>query len=374
MYGFSQRDTDKSRNIIPKRNDTDTTESSSSDGISIQSVGFGDKVFAFRWMNQSFEEIAVSHPTFDKMIGLVVSAETRALVRGVLKLASAFGQGFKVTTFQLLTAMSILEKFYAERPVRPPTPVIEDLHLIEEARHYFQHAIVAYGWRGLYYLGEYGKYLRAVQRSKSNREAIVKFLRIPPQDLLGYEYGVRKGAVFQPSYFVSVDRPRRAIILGIRGTWSLYDCITDLVCEYRPWKGGLAHSGMLASAQWFFTNIIPQIFHYVHNHAGQIDSFVITGHSLGGGSASLLTMMVVDHIEELRHLSGNPNFRVHCYSYAPVAAVTEALSDAYAEYIDSFVCQDDIVGRTSYGTAMELKELIMNALAAVEAVGGVHEV
>lgn len=180
--------------------------------------------------------------------------------------------------------------------------------------------------------------------------------------------------MFQPSYFVSVDRPRRAIILGIRGTWSLYDCITDLVCEYRPWKGGLAHSGMLASAQWFFTNIIPQIFHYVHNHAGQIDSFIITGHSLGGGSASLLTMMVVDHIQELRHLSGNPNFRVHCYSYAPVAAVTEALSDAYAEYIDSFVCQDDIVGRTSYGTAMELKELIMNALAAVEAVGGVHEV
>jgi hypothetical protein len=131
---------------------------------------------------------------------------------------------------------------------------------------------------------------------------------------------------------------------------------------------------MLASAQWFFTHIIPQIFHYVHNHAGTIDSFIITGHSLGAGSASLLTMMVADHIEELRHLSGNPNFRLHCYSYAPVAAVTETLSDAYIDYIDSFVCQDDIVGRTSYGTAMELKELIMNALAAVEAVGGVHEV
>lgn len=117
MYGFSQRDTDKSRSVIPKRSDTETTESSSTDGASIRSVGFGDKVFAFRWMNESFEEIAISHPTFDKMIGLVVSPETRALVRGVLKLASAFGQGFKVTTFQLLTAMAILEKFYAERPV-----------------------------------------------------------------------------------------------------------------------------------------------------------------------------------------------------------------------------------------------------------------
>ncbi|KAM3579022.1 hypothetical protein VKS41_008558 [Umbelopsis sp. WA50703] len=375
MYGFSQRDNDKSSKVIPKSKDTDaTTESSESDMASIQRIGFGDKVFASKWMNESFEEIAISHPTFDKMIGMVVSPETRALVRGVLKLASAFGQGFKVTTFQLLTAMSVLEKFYAERPVVPTTPLVDDIDLIDEARHYFQHAIIAYGWRGLYYLGEYGKYLRDIQRSKSNREAIVKFLNISPQDLLGYEYGLRKGAVFQPSYFVSVDKPRKAIILGIRGTWSLYDCITDLVCEYRPWKGGLAHSGMLASAQWFFTNIIPQIFHYVHNHHSAIDNFIITGHSLGAGSASLLTMMVVDHIEELRYLSNNPDFRVHCYSYAPVAAVTEELGNAYSDYIDSFVCQDDIVGRTSYGTAMELKELIMDALAAVEAVGGIGQV
>lgn len=375
MYGFSQRDSDKSSKIIPKAKDGDsTTTSSESDMASIQSVGFGDKVFASKWMNESFEEIAVSHPTFDKMIGMVVSPETRALVRGVLKLASAFGQGFKVTTFQLLTAMSILEKFYSERSVLPTSPMVDDIELIDEARHYFQHAIIAYGWRGLYYLGEYGKYLRNVQRSKSNREAIVKFLNIAPQDLLGYEYGLRKGAVFQPSYFVSVDKPRKAIILGIRGTWSLYDCITDLVCEYRPWKGGLAHSGMLASAQWFFTNIIPQIFHYVHNHHTAIDNFIITGHSLGAGSAGLLTMMVVDHIEELRYLSNNPNFRVHCYSYAPVAAVTEELGNAYSDYIDSFVCQDDIVARTSYGTAMELKELIMDALAAVEAVGGISQV
>lgn len=117
MYGFSQRDTDKNRGVIPKRTDSETTGSMGFDGSSIRSMGFGDKVFASRWMNESFEEIAVSHPTFDKMIGLVVSPETRALVRGVIKLATAFGQGFKVTTFQLLTAMSILEKFYAERPV-----------------------------------------------------------------------------------------------------------------------------------------------------------------------------------------------------------------------------------------------------------------
>lgn len=47
-------------------------------------------------------------------------------------------------------------------------------------------------------------------------------MKIPQEDLLGYEYGLRKGAVFQPSYFVSYDRGREAIVMGIRGTWVSY--------------------------------------------------------------------------------------------------------------------------------------------------------
>lgn len=56
-------------------------------------------------------------------------------------------------------------------------------------------------------------------KTKSNKEAIVRYLKIPPEDLLGYEYGLRKGAVFQPSYFVSYDQAHEAVVLGIRGTW-----------------------------------------------------------------------------------------------------------------------------------------------------------
>lgn len=211
-------------------------------------------------------------------------------------------------------------------------------------------------------------------KTRSNKEAIVRYLKIPQEDLLGYEYGLRKGAVFQPSYFVSIDRGYEAIVLGIRGTWSLYDCITDLVCEYRPWKGGLVHAGMLASAQWFFTRIIPQIFHYIHENCKSetrpISSFIITGHSLGAGTAALITMMVADHIDELRRLSDNPNFQVHCYSYAPVASVSLDLSEKYSEYIDSFVCQDDLVARLSYGTASCSKELIMDTMISVDGLGG----
>lgn len=105
-----------------------------------------------------------------------------------------------------------------------------------------------------------------------------------------------------------------------------------------------------------------------------ISSFIITGHSLGAGTAAVLTMMVVDHIEQLRELSNNPDFKVHCYSYAPVASVSQDLSEKYRDHIDSFVCQDDLVGRLSYGTASCAKELIMDSLIAVDGFGGTNKV
>lgn len=131
---------------------------------------------------------------------------------------------------------------------------------------------------------------------------------------------------------------------------------------------------MLASAQWFYTNIVPQIFRYVYHHRHELSAFIITGHSLGGGTASLLTMLVSDQIGELRKLAENPSFRLHCYSYAPVASSSSELSNKYDSYIHSFICQDDIVGRMSYGTATGLKELVMDTISACDALGGWYKV
>lgn len=102
----------------------------------------------------------------------------------------------------------------------------------------------------------------------------------------------------------------------------------------------------------------------------KIKSFIITGHSLGAGAAAVLTMMVADCIDQLRELSNNPNFKVHCYGYAPVASVSHDLSEKYKDHIDSFVCHDDLVARLSYGTATCAKELIMDSVIAVDGLGG----
>lgn len=134
------------------------------------------------------------------------------------------------------------------------------------------------------------------------------------------------------------------------------------------------HSGMLASAQWFFIHIVPQIFRYIHLHRKYLKGFVITGHSLGGGAASLLTMMVADEMNTLRQLAENPDFYLRCYSYAPVALVSYDLACRYDQYIHSFIVQDDIVGRLSYGTALKLKELVLDTISSYEALGGMAKV
>ena len=65
-------------------------EAEVSDTASIKSHNFGDQNFAFKWINESFEEVALSHPSLDRMIGLVVSPQTRTLLRAVVKIFNAF--------------------------------------------------------------------------------------------------------------------------------------------------------------------------------------------------------------------------------------------------------------------------------------------
>ncbi|KAI8098987.1 uncharacterized protein BX664DRAFT_255043 [Halteromyces radiatus] len=397
-YGFQQNDMDGDDQEYDNKNSTNNKMNPSSSSSTkatkehgtarrltnkakkkakhiISSVDFGDKNFGSRWMQDSFEEVALSHPMMDFLIGLAVKTQTQALVRAIIILANSFGQGFKVTAFQLVKAMLLLEKFYRSIPKQMTSNEVKDRYIIDVGNHYFRYALVAYGWRGLAYLGLYGQLIRrSGGKSRSNRLAILNYLRIESRDLLGYEYGLRDGAAFQPSYFVAVDREKKTIVLSIRGTWSLYDAITDLVCYYVPWKGGLVHSGMLASAQWFFIHIIPQIFRYIHIHARNLKGLTITGHSLGGGCGSLLTMMVADQMDTLKKLANNPDFQLQCYSYAPVALTSYDLSCKYDQYIQSFIVQDDIVGRLSYGTAIKLKELILDTISSYEAVGGMTKV
>ena len=52
-------------------------------------------------------------------------------------------------------------------------------------------------------------------------------------------------------YLVIAGPERDAVVVAFRGTLSLHDVLTDLVCEPVPFQGGHAHAGMLAAARAF---------------------------------------------------------------------------------------------------------------------------
>jgi hypothetical protein len=46
-----------------------------------------------------------------------------------------------------------------------------------------------------------------------------------------------------PKYMIVVDHSHKSIVMAIRGTMSINDIITDLLCENVPLLGGWSHQG-----------------------------------------------------------------------------------------------------------------------------------
>jgi hypothetical protein len=96
----------------------------------------------------------------------------------------------------------------------------------------------------------------------------------------------------KPAHFIAVKRDQSKwsneleILLVVRGTQSVTDVVTDLLCDAAPYRGGLAHAGITTSGQWL-----------VKKHTGLLDrlkkltkkrkiKLTIVGHSLGAGAAT----------------------------------------------------------------------------------------
>lgn len=116
--------------------------------------------------------------------------------------------------------------------------------------------------------------------------------------------------------------------------------------------GGLVHSGFLSSAQWFIDNVLSQLVSFATLYG--VKSLIVVGHSLGGATAALLTIMLQDYLHVFP-----PGFKVHCYSYGPPSCVSLELAKRSEEHVDCFVFADDLVPRLCFGTVMDLKAMVL---------------
>ncbi|KAG9325505.1 hypothetical protein KVV02_007536 [Mortierella alpina] len=326
--------------------------------------GSHSKQSQLKFATVEVDDTVVQYPILDMVGSWTIAPETQRVVKAVIRMASAFGQGFELTNAQILTAVVVLERYYRDVTSERMDTGLATLEQVEHAGYFWRFSMACYGWAGINFVGKGNGIMKDLIRWRSDHACAIDFLRIPKEDLLAYEFHASK--VFHPSYYVALDRATNSIVLAIRGTMSAFDTLTDLVCEYQQWKGGLVHGGMKTSADWFMTHLVPQLVAYTSKH--KVSALNIVGHSLGGGTASILTMMLLDHQHEFQSMM-NGNFRIRCHAFASACSVSKDLADRYRDHIRCYVYEDDIVSRLSYGSMMDVKTMMLGAVEAASHMG-----
>eukprot|EP00931_Biecheleriopsis_adriatica_P065890 TRINITY_DN40340_c0_g1_i1.p1 TRINITY_DN40340_c0_g1~~TRINITY_DN40340_c0_g1_i1.p1 ORF type:complete len:505 (+),score=80.14 TRINITY_DN40340_c0_g1_i1:119-1516(+) len=157
-----------------------------------------------------------------------------------------------------------------------------------------------------------------------------------------------------PGHFVALDRNQRTVVLGVRGTSTLSDAITDAVGESTqvPECGNLkAHKAMLVSARAVLDKTRQTLNDTLNANSGF--TLVVTGHSLGAGTAILCSILLTAN-----QLSARP--RIRCFAYAPPPVVSPLNAAAVkAVEIHSFINRVDVVPRASLANVFHLGEECM---------------
>lgn len=208
----------------------------------------------------------------------------------------------------------------------PSSPIGEDLETeLQKAAHCMQFAAAAYGWPMYIYsnpLTGLCKLSGDCCRSRAAEYDIVggdhlgcHFSSILHSTGLQYRdfiYVSFHNQIYEIPFFVALDHKREAVLVAVRGTLSLKDVLTDLSaeCENLPIEGVsgacYAHKGICQAAGYIYKKLVNDgILNQAFSIAPEY-KLVITGHSLGAGTASLLAILLRNSFPTLQ-----------CYSFSP---------------------------------------------------------
>ncbi|KAL8142610.1 hypothetical protein V2J09_015642, partial [Rumex salicifolius] len=168
---------------------------------------------------------------------------------------------------------------------------------------------------------------------------------------------VKVSSMLRPGYYIAIDPRKKLVILGIRGTHSVYDLITDIVSssnEEVTFEGYSTHFGVAESARWFLTHEMKRIKKCLDENKGF--RLRLVGHSLGAATASLLAVML--RKKSCKELGFDPD-RVTAVGFATPPCVSKELAESCSDFINTVVMQDDIVPRLSIATLARLRNEIV---------------
>ncbi|KAG5248779.1 Sn1-specific diacylglycerol lipase [Salix suchowensis] len=173
-----------------------------------------------------------------------------------------------------------------------------------------------------------------------------------------------KAGILKPAFTILVDHKTKCFFLLIRGTHSIKDTLTAVTGAVVPFhhtvvhEGGVsnlvlgyAHCGMVAAARWISKLATPCLKQVL----GQFPDYKlkIVGHSLGGGTAALLTYV----LREQKELSSTT-----CVAFAPAACMTWELAESGNDFITSVINGADLVPTFSAASVDDLRAEILSTV------------
>ncbi|KAM9817178.1 diacylglycerol lipase-beta [Neosynchiropus ocellatus] len=255
----------------------------------------------------------------------------------------------------------------------PSSPVVRDLESeIEKAAHCMQFAAAAYGWPLYVYsnpLTGACKLAGDCCRNRTSDYGIVggdhlgcHFSSILLSTGLQYRDFIHvsfHNQIYEIPFFVALDHKREAVLVAVRGTLSLKDVLTDLSaeCENLPIDGVTgacyAHKGICQAAAYIHKKLLNDgILNQAFSIAPEY-KLVITGHSLGAGTAALLAILLRNSYPTLQ-----------CYSFSPPGGLlSKALADYSKDFVISVVLGKDLVSRLSIPNMEDLKRRILKIVS-----------
>ena len=201
-----------------------------------------------------------------------------------------------------------------------------------------------------------------------NRVALQRFTKKLNSKLI---YASFKNDYEAKPFAVFADVTRRTVIVSIRGTLSLEDCITDLNAELGTFefegKQRFAHKGMLLVANYVYSELkrlrlieaaaayIDQGYQPPTVDCPRVNDFylVTTGHSMGAAGSVILALLLKREFPQVR-----------CFSYGtPGSTIDKETSILCQDYVISVCLGSDIICRMSVSSLALLRTHILDAIS-----------
>ncbi|KAL0084605.1 hypothetical protein F4703DRAFT_1916641 [Phycomyces blakesleeanus] len=269
-------------------------------------------------------------------------------------------------------------------------------HIVHNIAHFMRYASAAYGesFMRILGIGDIPQVLPTSHHHHPNHHAFAHHTGLSVQDILLSSYtdmtfmSVKHPQLHALVHYVTVDHSAKAVVLTCRGTLGLSDVLTDLTCDYAnftlpadqndPPRKYIAHGGMLEAAQ-LLAKKKGRVFQKVCEGLLMYPEYglVICGHSLGGGVASLLSVLWSQEQAQPSRLaalsSSRPTFvtsslfglppgrPIHCYAYGPPCTMSQELSEYCGQgLVTSVVHGFDIVSSLSLGLLRDFKNVAVS--------------